>query len=110
MFAACFHALQSKGLGFSLKPKKKKAPLRKRADAKGEDGYSLGRYDPLLLDVAEDALAGRLGADDYPYVRCGRAGGLCDVLGAVCAAFWGCLHCFWGLSALVSGAALRWGV
>jgi hypothetical protein len=63
------HTQASKGLSFSLRgPRKKKATYRKR-EGRGEEAYTLARFDPVLLDVMEDALAGRLSQDEYPYVR-----------------------------------------
>ena len=65
-----FCALQaSRGLSFGLKgPRKKpKATYRKKQGA--DENYTLARFDPVLLDVLEEALAGRLSQDEYPYVR-----------------------------------------
>lgn len=57
----------SKGLSFGLRgPRKKKATYRKR---EGSEQYTLARFDPVLLDVMEDAVAGKLNADEYPFVR-----------------------------------------
>jgi hypothetical protein len=58
----------SKGLSFGLRsnPRKKKATYRKR---EGSEQYTLARFDPVLLDVMEDAVAGKLNQDEYPYVR-----------------------------------------
>jgi hypothetical protein len=47
-------------------PRKKKATYRKR---EGSEQYTLARFDPVLLDVMEDAVAGKLNADEYPFVR-----------------------------------------
>lgn len=64
----CGFCLQSKSsLGFSLKPKKKKATYRKREGR--EEQYALSRFDPVLLDVLEDALSNKLNQDEYPFVR-----------------------------------------
>jgi hypothetical protein len=58
----------SKGLSFGLRgPRKKKATYRKR---EGNEQYTLARFDPVLLDVMEDALAGKLNQEEYPYARC----------------------------------------
>lgn len=64
----CVRCLQvSKGLSFGLRgPRKKKATYRKR---EGNEQYTLARFDPVLLDVMEDALAGELNQDEYPYIR-----------------------------------------
>lgn len=61
----------SKGLSFSLRgPRKKKATYRKREGRGGADEqYTLARFDPVLLDVMEDAVAGKLSQDEYPYIR-----------------------------------------
>lgn len=57
----------SKGLSFGLRgPRKKKATYRKR---EGSEQYTLARFDPVLLDVMEDAVAGKLNSDEYPFVR-----------------------------------------
>lgn len=54
-------------MSFGLRgPRKKKATYRKRD---GNEQYTLARFDPVLLDVMEDALAGKLNQDEYPYVR-----------------------------------------
>eukprot|EP00879_Flechtneria_rotunda_P003010 GHRR01003228.1.p1 GENE.GHRR01003228.1~~GHRR01003228.1.p1 ORF type:complete len:663 (+),score=201.56 GHRR01003228.1:278-2266(+) len=59
---------QSKGLSFGFKPKKKKATYRKR-EGRGEEQYTLSRFDPMLLDVVEDAIGNKLSQEEYPYVR-----------------------------------------
>jgi hypothetical protein len=57
----------SKGLSFGLRgPRKKKATYRKREVS---EQYTLARFDPVLLDVMEDAVAGKLSQDEYPFVR-----------------------------------------
>lgn len=53
-----------KVLNFVRKPKK---TVRKQREG-NEDGYQLGRVDPLLMDVIEDFVGGKLPADGYPYV------------------------------------------
>eukprot|EP00878_Enallax_costatus_P018017 GHUV01018943.1.p1 GENE.GHUV01018943.1~~GHUV01018943.1.p1 ORF type:complete len:543 (+),score=157.47 GHUV01018943.1:1151-2779(+) len=54
-------------MGFTFKPKKKKATYRKREGR--EEQYALSRFDPVLLDVLEDALGNKLSQEEYPYVR-----------------------------------------
>lgn len=54
-------------MGFSLKPKKKKATYRERKDR--EEQYALSKYDPVLLDILDDAMGNKLSQDEYPYVR-----------------------------------------
>ncbi|KAF8058348.1 hypothetical protein HT031_005666 [Scenedesmus sp. PABB004] len=77
---------QSKGLaGFALRPKKAKKALLRRRDSRGGGGggpggeegggYALARYDPALGDVVDEALAGRLSAEEYPYARGADDGG-----------------------------------
>jgi hypothetical protein len=61
--------LQPKGLSFGLKPKKAKKTYKRREGAAGQEQYALTRFDPVLLDVCEDALGNRLSSDEYPYVR-----------------------------------------
>lgn len=72
----------SRGLSFGLRsnPRKKKATYRKKQGA--DDNYTLARFDPVLLDVLEDAVAGKLNQDEYPYVRCVCC--VCCVCGCVC--------------------------
>jgi hypothetical protein len=48
---------------------KKKATYRKREGRSADEQYTLARFDPVLLNVAEEALAGRLSQDEYPSVR-----------------------------------------
>lgn len=50
---------------------------------RGEEQYTLGRYDPVLLDVMEEAVGGKLSPDEYPYVRSVRKGGGLWVAAAV---------------------------
>ncbi|WIA41900.1 hypothetical protein OEZ86_009221 [Tetradesmus obliquus] len=60
---------QPKGLSFGLKPKKAKKTYRRREGAAGQEQYALARFDPVLLDVCEEALGNKLSQDEYPYVR-----------------------------------------
>ncbi|KAI8472381.1 MAG: Sec1-like protein [Monoraphidium minutum] len=53
---------------FGLASKKKKGAYRKR-EGREESNYALARFDPLLLDLFEDAAAGKLAPDAYPYLR-----------------------------------------
>lgn len=59
---------QSKGLMFGLR-KAKKTAGRKKREGRDEGELLLSRFDPLLLDVMEDAAAGKLPLDEYPYLR-----------------------------------------
>ena len=60
--------LQSKGLTFGLKTKKKKGTRAKR-QGRDDNGYTLNRFDPVMLDVLEDASANKLSNEEYPWVR-----------------------------------------
>ncbi|MEW5299817.1 MAG: hypothetical protein WDW36_002793 [Sanguina aurantia] len=53
--------------GRSTKDKGGKGTRKKRAD----DGttYALNRFSPLMQDILEDMVAGRLSAEEFPYVR-----------------------------------------
>jgi len=59
---------QSKGLTFGLKTKKKKGTRAKR-QGRDDNGYTLNRFDPVMLDVLEDAAANKLSNEEYPWVR-----------------------------------------
>ncbi|KAG2501418.1 hypothetical protein HYH03_001201 [Edaphochlamys debaryana] len=42
---------------------------RKKRGGGDEEEYTLNRFNPLLLDIVEDLDAGKLSAEEYPYVR-----------------------------------------
>jgi syntaxin-binding protein 1 len=50
--------------------RRRKRGLRKdREPDESEQQYSLSRFVPLLQEVLEDAVAGKLSQDEYPYIR-----------------------------------------
>ncbi|GIL60067.1 hypothetical protein Vafri_14734 [Volvox africanus] len=49
--------------------KKKNAVKATRKKRGGEDEYALNRFQPLLHDIVSDMAAGRMSAEEFPYVR-----------------------------------------
>ena len=45
------------------------SPTQDRGGEEGEEQWVLSRFYPLLQDVLEDVIAGRLSDEEYPYVR-----------------------------------------
>jgi hypothetical protein len=43
--------------------------MQDRGGEEGEEQWVLSRFYPLLQDVLEDVVAGRLSDEEYPYVR-----------------------------------------
>ncbi|GFR45030.1 hypothetical protein Agub_g6292 [Astrephomene gubernaculifera] len=59
----------SKGFfGGSKKPKPLKA-TRRKAGGDDEEQYALNRFQPLLAELLQELAAGRMSAEEYPYVR-----------------------------------------
>ncbi|GIL82467.1 hypothetical protein Vretimale_11867 [Volvox reticuliferus] len=62
-------AMPSEGSKSFFGGKKKNAIRATRKKRGGEDEYALNRFQPLLHDIVVDMAAGRMSADEYPYVR-----------------------------------------
>jgi hypothetical protein len=60
--------LQSKSI-LGLNTKKKKKGLYQKREGREENGYTLNRFDPVMLDIVEDAANNKLSNDNYPWVR-----------------------------------------
>lgn len=61
--------LQSKSFLSGLGNSKKKKGTYPKPEGWAQDKYAVVPFDPLLRGVVEEALAGRLNGDDYPYVE-----------------------------------------
>lgn len=57
------------GVSFVGARRRKRGLRKDREPDESEQQYSLSRFIPLLQEVLEDAVAGKLSQDEYPYIR-----------------------------------------
>lgn len=57
------------GVSFVGSRRRKRGLRKDREPDESEQQYSLSRFVPLLQEVLEDAVSGKLSQDEYPYVR-----------------------------------------
>lgn len=60
---------RSKGGGISFGRKRRRAVRKDREQGEDEEQFALSRFVPMMAEVLEDAAAGKLSPDEYPYVR-----------------------------------------